>query len=182
MERERACRPTGGRGPVGAHGAGQRVCPATCDRSTLGEWPGRREQERACWALGGRGAAGARGAVGEGRSGVEWSGAGRGGQPPLAGHCLIRCTVWRGGTGRGPEVKYRPGQECGADPRGRRLRLGRLRLLLKKRPGLFTRAGSCPLAVGTGPWPCGSWCCGLLGSVFTYCFFFTYCFCFKHGT
>lgn len=76
-------------------------------------------------------------------NGAEWSGAGgRGGGAGalLAGHCLIRCTAWRGGSGRGPEVKYRPGQECGADWRGRWLWPGRpgrrcLLLLLKKSLG-----------------------------------------------
>lgn len=68
---------------------GERVCPATCGRSSLGVWPGCKEQERECWALGGRGAAGARGAVGEGRSPVEWSGAGR----PLAARWALPNTV-----------------------------------------------------------------------------------------
>lgn len=69
---------------------------------------------------GASGGSGRRGRAGGGRGGgarVEWSGAG--GRALLAWHCLIRCTA-----GRGPEVKYRPGQECGADPRGRRLRPG----------------------------------------------------------
>lgn len=68
---------------------GERVCPATCGPSSLGVWPGCKEQERECWALGGRGAAGARGAVGEGRSPVEWSGAGR----PLAARWALPNTV-----------------------------------------------------------------------------------------
>lgn len=58
-------------------------------RSTLGARPGRIERERACWAPGGRGAAWARGAVGEGRSRVEWSGAG----PPAAARWALPNTV-----------------------------------------------------------------------------------------
>ena len=72
----------------------------------------------------GRGAAAA-------ASGLEWSvvGGARGAGALLAGHCLIRCTACTAcaaAAERGPEVKYRPGQECGAAPRGRRLRPGRL--------------------------------------------------------
>lgn len=138
------------------------ACAGPLAIGALGAWPGRREQERACWALGGRGAAGARGAVGEGRSGVEWSEARRGGRPPLAGHCLIRCTVWRGGTGRGPKVKYRPGQECGA--------------ARQSPPAVEETVWVCSPEPGAVHWlwapdpgrvvPGGS-----LGSVFTYCFF-----------
>lgn len=112
----------GGVGAPRAHMERERRCSAAYSRSTLGARPGRIERERAWWAPGGSRCGG--GALAErwGRGAAGLNGAGRGGRPPLAGHCLIRCTAWRGGgSGRGPEVKYRPGQECGADPRGRRL-------------------------------------------------------------
>lgn len=97
-----------------------------------------------------------------GRGAAELNEARRGGRPPLAGHCLIRCTVWRGGTGRGPKVKYRPGQECGA--------------ARQSPPAVEETVWVCSPELGAVHWlwapdpgrvvPGGS-----LGSVFTYCFF-----------
>lgn len=98
-----AFRAPGAGGPGGAPGGG--VVAARGRRAA--RWP---------W---GRGVAAA--------AGLEWSvvGGARGAGALLAGHCLIRCTACAAAAGRGPEVKYRPGQECGAAPPGRRLRPGR---------------------------------------------------------
>lgn len=147
----------GGRGAEGAHGARAQVHDPEHSGRASGALRARARMPGP-WGVSAR-----RGRAGRwGRGAAGLNGAGRGGRPRLAGHCLIRCTAWRGGAGRGPEVKYRPGQECGADPRGRRLwpdRPCRLPLLLKKSWDLFTPAGSCPRPVHTGPQACGSWCC-----------------------
>lgn len=114
-------------------------------RSVPGSREGRRGAGCACARVaGGRGAgvlAAQEGGAGSGRGGRgaaprSLNGAGRGGRAVLARHCLIRCTARAAAAGRGPEVKYRPGQECGADPRGRRPPRAPLPPLLVKKRGV----------------------------------------------